>query len=269
MLTLRLEEIRMLEDESFNEFYAKLLDIVNFRFNIRENSGGIMKSKEDFEIPTRKISAKSSIWPLEMQKSFSPLWKSICSLKSHLIAQFAGISDAINTLQGWHHGSGSFIANAHEFFRVKGNPVGWHRVVWEQWSLPWYNFIIWLTVLGKLRTKDRLNFLSIDSICVLYNREEESHAHLFFSCDWTSLLWSRVKQRLRLNRSMSSLSGALRGLSGRSKGLHQRMRRVALPLLVHLIWNERNKRLFEHVSKSVDAVFWKFQVQLFMVLHFH
>jgi hypothetical protein len=54
---------------------------------------------------------------------------------------------------------------------------------------------------------------------------------------------------------MSSLSGALRGLSGRSKGLHQRMRRVALPLLVHLIWNERNKRLFEHVSKSVDAVF--------------
>jgi hypothetical protein len=83
------------------------------------------------------------------------------------------------------------------------------------------------------------------------------------------LLWSRVKQRLRLNRSMSSLSGALRGLSGRSKGLHQRMRRVALPLLVHLIWNERNKRLFEHVSKSVDVVFWKFQVQLFMVLHFH
>jgi hypothetical protein len=129
MLTLRLEEIRMLEDESFNEFYAKLLDIVNFRFNIRENSGGIMKSKEDFEIPTRKISAKSSIWPLEMQKSFSPLWKSICSLKSHLIAQFAGISDAINTLQGWHHGSGSFIANAHEFFWVKGNPVSWHRVV--------------------------------------------------------------------------------------------------------------------------------------------
>ena len=65
-----------------------------------------------------------------------------------------------------------------------------------------------------------------------------------------SLLWSRVKQWLRLNRSMSSLSGALRG-----------MRRVALPLLVHLIWNERNKRLFEHVSKSVDAVFQKFQVQ--------
>jgi hypothetical protein len=41
--------------------------------------------------------------------------------------------------------------------------------------------------------KDRLNFLSIDAICVLCNREEESHAHLFFNYDWTSLLWSRVK----------------------------------------------------------------------------
>jgi hypothetical protein len=103
--------------------------------------------------------------------------------------------------------------------------------------------------------KDRLNFLSIDAICVLCNREEESHAHLFFNYDWTSLLWSRVKQWLCLNRSMSSLFGALRGLFGRSKGLHQRMRRVALPLPVHLIWNERNKHLFEHVSKSVDVVF--------------
>jgi len=60
MLTLRLEEIRMLEDESFNKFYAKLLDIVNFRFSQGKNSGGLVKSKEDFEIPTRKISAKSN-----------------------------------------------------------------------------------------------------------------------------------------------------------------------------------------------------------------
>jgi hypothetical protein len=77
-----------------------------------------------------------------MQKSFSSLWKSICSLKSHLIAQLGGISDAIDTLQGWYHGSGSFIANAHEFFWVKGNPVSWHRMVWEQWSLQRYNFIL-------------------------------------------------------------------------------------------------------------------------------
>ena len=35
-LTTSFEEIKMEEDESFNEFYAKLRDIVNSAFNLRE-----------------------------------------------------------------------------------------------------------------------------------------------------------------------------------------------------------------------------------------
>ena len=36
-LTTSFEEIKMEEDESFDEFYAKLKDIVNSAFNLREN----------------------------------------------------------------------------------------------------------------------------------------------------------------------------------------------------------------------------------------
>jgi hypothetical protein len=36
MLTSKCKEIRMLEDESFDEFYAKLNDIVNSRFNFED-----------------------------------------------------------------------------------------------------------------------------------------------------------------------------------------------------------------------------------------
>ena len=35
-LTTSFEEIKMKEDESFDEFYAKLKDIVNSAFNLRE-----------------------------------------------------------------------------------------------------------------------------------------------------------------------------------------------------------------------------------------
>ena len=35
-LTSSFEEIRMEEDETFDEFYAKLKDIVNFAFNLGE-----------------------------------------------------------------------------------------------------------------------------------------------------------------------------------------------------------------------------------------
>jgi len=34
MITSRFEEIRMLEDESLDEFDAKFNDIVNYRFNL-------------------------------------------------------------------------------------------------------------------------------------------------------------------------------------------------------------------------------------------
>ena len=36
-LTSSFEEIRMEEDETFDEFYAKLKDIVNFAFNLGES----------------------------------------------------------------------------------------------------------------------------------------------------------------------------------------------------------------------------------------
>jgi hypothetical protein len=190
----------------------------------------------------------NSLWSLERLHSSSLLWKSLCSLKDQLVVQLGGISETIATLHDWYQGPSSFIANAHEFFRLKGSIVSWHNVVSEQWSLPRYMFILWLVVLSKLRIYDYVSFLSTDIICVLCNQEDESYDHLFFSCDWSSLLWSHIKHWLRLNRSISSLSSTVRGLSGRSKRLHYRMRRVSLALLVHLIWNERNRRIFEHVS---------------------
>jgi hypothetical protein len=36
MLTSRFEEIKMVEDESFNEFYAKFNNILNSKFNLYE-----------------------------------------------------------------------------------------------------------------------------------------------------------------------------------------------------------------------------------------
>ena len=35
-LTIRFESIRMFDDESFDEFYAKLNDIVNYAYNLGE-----------------------------------------------------------------------------------------------------------------------------------------------------------------------------------------------------------------------------------------
>jgi hypothetical protein len=68
---------------------------------------------------------------------------------------------------------------------------------------------------------------------------------------------------------MSTLSSAISGLNGRRKELTQRMRRASLALLVYLIWDERNNRIFAHKSSSVDATFRRFQILFYTVLHFH
>lgn len=125
----------------------------------------------------------NSVWVSDMRKSSSPPWKSICSFRNQLLALLGEPFEVIATLQSWHNEAGTFIANAHEFFHFKDNPVSWTKVVWEKWSLLRYNFILWLAVLGKLGTRDRLTFLSNESLCTLCSKDDESHAHLFFSCD--------------------------------------------------------------------------------------
>jgi len=47
------------------------------------------------------------------------------------------------------------------------------------------------------------------------------------------------------------------------------MRRVSLAILVYLIWEERNKRIFNNTVKSVDAIFTKFQILFYTILYFH
>jgi hypothetical protein len=142
-------------------------------------------------------------------------------------------------------------------------------VVWELWSLPKHKFILWLAVLGKLKTKDRLHYISPDTQCYFCRQEEETHGHLFFACAWTSTLWGKVKYWLRLTRNMANLTSAIRAMNNNKKGLQSRMKRVGLALVVYIIWEERNRRVFENAGKSIDVLFRKFQILFYIVLYFH
>jgi len=90
-----------------------------------------------------------------------------------------------------------------------------------------------------------------------------------FGCAWTSSLWNYVRSWLRINRIMSALTSAIRGVKNKGKGLESHMRRVALALLMYLIWEERNKRLFDSPSKPVGVIFCRFQVLFYTIMYFH
>jgi len=59
---------------------------------------------------------------------------------------------------------------------------------------------------------------------------------------------------------MSTIVCAIWGLSPRGCNVEAKIRRVSLGLTVYLIWEERNRRLFDDSSVSVEKIFRKFQI---------
>ena len=214
--------------------------------------------------------SSDSVWSVQAHHSSSPLWKSIITVRD-VISQHCGGSEeeSVSMMRNWSTSAGPFLAHAYDFFRPAGPTVPWGRVVWERWSLPKYSFILWLATLGKLKTRDRLWFIPSDPSCAFCRSEAESHAHLFFACRWTGRLWDRIKDWLHIGRRMSSISSALRGLYPKRSNLVSRMRRVSLGITVYIIWEERNKRIFDAKSREVDAMFRRFQILFYTVFYFH
>lgn len=68
---------------------------------------------------------------------------------------------------------------------------------------------------------------------------------------------------------MATLNSAIRGLTSNKKGLQLRMRRVSPALVVYLIWEERNKRVFDNIDKSINLIFRKYQIMFYTILYFH
>jgi hypothetical protein len=110
----------------------------------------------------------TNIWTTPLQQTSSPLWKSFIKFRDRLLDDCGGQPAVISMLQSWDNTTKPFSANAYEHLRTKGTPVSWVNVVWEPWCLPRHSFILWLALLKRLRTKDRLHFVDIDvSFCIL------------------------------------------------------------------------------------------------------
>jgi hypothetical protein len=211
----------------------------------------------------------SSIWNITAHPSSSPLWKSTILFRNKLYDLCGGHPQSLSLMALWNTSTGPFSSNAYDYLRFRSSQVHWRRVIWEPWSLPRFSFILWLAILGRLRTRDRLHFLQTDSTCIFCHMDDESHSHLFFGCQWTSLLWNRVKHWLHITRNMSTLDKAVRGLCKSGSGADGRMKRVSLAITVYLIWEERNKRIFDGSCSTIAALFRNFQTRFYTILHFH
>jgi hypothetical protein len=54
---------------------------------------------------------------------------------------------------------------------------------------------------------------------------------------------------------MATISSAVWGLNLKGKNVVARMKRVSLSIVIYLIWEERNRRVFENSCTLVESLF--------------
>lgn len=90
------------------------------------------------------------------------------------------------------------IQDRRSLFLLERSKVNWSTTVWSQYGIPRHNFLLWLVVLDRCPTWDRLISwgLTVPPLCLLCNSAPESRDHLFHVCNYSFDLWSLAAGKL-------------------------------------------------------------------------
>lgn len=97
------------------------------------------------------------------------------------------------------------IAKAYEYFASARQKQAWARIVWNPVIPPKFLVHMWSSILGRLPTVDRLQFLGVEGQCKLCKTIDESIAHLFFQCSFTRDIWKIIREWAGIRKAMSTI----------------------------------------------------------------
>lgn len=199
-----------------------------------------------------EILKEGDFWSWSPHPKDSALFKNLHALMSSIrTTNLFDIDKTINLFQDWFcRGEGT--SDAYNWLRDKGQKKLWHNYIWRPFIPPKFSFITWLAVLGRLPTRDRLNFLNISQTCPLCSTGLESSKHLFFECRITSSIWNNIKLWLGIRVGNSTILSTIKWCKRSRTGaaIKNKARRCALTAIVYFIWKARNLLVFE--GKTFD-----------------
>ncbi|XP_074314245.1 uncharacterized protein LOC141649454 [Silene latifolia] len=125
-------------------------------------------------------------------------------------------------------------------------PVHWYKDVWDGWATPKHSLIGWLIKHEALNTRAKLFSLGLCNTnrCVLCEKEEEGHGHLFGSCDYSSKVVAVLEDWLHINLST---------VTGTSK-TQKKVYRVIRLACWYAVWMERNNCRVDLKLRRPDIV---------------
>lgn len=161
----------------------------------------------------------------------------------------------------WRKQDGSFgpsfsSKTTWEHIRERSPTVYWSKVVWFKEHIPRNAFILWLALLWRLPTRDRLRRwgLNVPPDCVLCSNGIETHHHLFFEYEFSSSIWLHFAQAILPATPLDVHSAAALISHLRHPSQAPPIIKLILQAAIYLIWKERNARVFTAVSTSATAI---------------
>ncbi|KAL0402156.1 UNVERIFIED_CONTAM: hypothetical protein Slati_4245500 [Sesamum latifolium] len=134
-----------------------------------------------------------------------------------------------------------------------GPKVGWSSLLVGTFKVPRYRFILWLAILGRSSTLDKPWVHQLGTACVLcQDALPESHEHLFFTCSFATECLHTIRREVFFHWPYYHWPAVIHWASVRWRGKHvvNASFRALLALLVYHLWQERNRRIFQHITRS-------------------
>lgn len=142
--------------------------------------------------------------------------------------------------------------------RGKFTKVPWRKLMCNNFVVPRWLFILNLAIQGRISTKERLakQGITVDQTCMLCSREQECIDHLFFECDFSKEIWSRILKWQRIHRQLKLWQEEIEwaNIEMRSNNPTAKVFRMTFAGCVYYIWQERNFRIFQNKKRTVDVI---------------
>ncbi|XP_062085625.1 uncharacterized protein LOC133791722 [Humulus lupulus] len=132
-----------------------------------------------------------------------------------------------------------------------------YSLIWDTSNVPKHRVIVWMALLGKLYTRDRLYRFGItpQADCLICGVAEENHSHLFFSCCFRRKVLLEVVSWCGITYTGTDLEKLLKWLL--KKKISKGRRAVLFSIVsatVYNVWMGRNRVLWDHVLPMVSVV---------------
>ncbi|CAH1422484.1 unnamed protein product [Lactuca virosa] len=130
--------------------------------------------------------------------------------------------------------------------RIASPVVPWYKVVWFKLNIPSHAFILWLAIHDRLMTQERMQIWqnSANLKCMLCKMVSDSTTHLFFECQYSHGVWTKVCDMCNIQFPDFRLKKIIEYQIPRLQSNHiqTEIEKLALAATIYLIWRERNSR---------------------------